>query len=210
MFMQRFISALSLTLLLTGFAAVAQVQPQLLDPIDRVVAAGLMQRDSNGDFQSDAILNRAELASILVKTFRLESRTPTQSNTPEVQDVPLNHWAYEDIQIVIRTGVMSGYQQGRFYPNQLLTRGEAFSIFAQAYGVSQFSDETVNQILAAYPDADQIPIWARKSMATALYSGFINLDASNQIRPDAPMTRADMAYALNQFLIQAQSPDGLP
>lgn len=206
--MRRFISAASLTLMLFGVAAVAQVPSPLQDPVDRVVDAGLMSRYPDGDFRSEQIMSRAELAGILVRAFRLDRRTPTQPNTVALQDVPPDHWAYTDIQTVVRTGVMTGYGEGQFYPNQLVTRAEAFSIFAQAYGVAQFSDETIQGILATHPDAGEIPEWARRSLATALYGGFVNVGTNGEIFPNRPMTRADMAYALNEFLLQSQAPDG--
>jgi hypothetical protein len=207
--MQRFISALSLTLLLSGVSALAQVQPPT-NPIDRVVQAGLMSRTANGDFAEQAFLSRAELASILVKTFQLDRRTSSQNQTVEIQDVPRSHWAYNDIQTVLRSGVMTGYREGRFFPEQRVTRAEAFSIFAQAYGVFQFPDATVNGILSNYADAGSIPAWARKSMATALYEGFVNTDANGQINPLSPMTRGDMAYALSAYLSRQENPSGLP
>ncbi|HEY9645768.1 MAG TPA: S-layer homology domain-containing protein [Chroococcidiopsis sp.] len=207
--MRRFTSALSLTLLLVAVSAIAQVEPQSQDPIDRVVSAGLMSRDGTGDFRANATITRAELASILVKAFRLDLRTPVQTPAPPI-DVPTNHWAYQDIQTVIRTGVMLGYGGGRFLPNQRLTRAEAFAIFAQAYGVSQFPEQTIGEILAPYPDASAIPSWARLSWATALYGGFVNISTDNLLNPSQPMTRGDIAYALNQFLLQARSPDGQP
>lgn len=208
--MQRFLSALSLTLLLSGVSAFAQVQPSP-DPIDHVVSAGLMSRTTNGDFRAEVVLSRAELASILVKTFQLDQRTPPQAaDVAQIQDVPRSHWAYNDIQTVLRNGIMTGYREGRFYPDQRVTRAEAFSIFAQAYGVFQFPDETVNQILARYPDSAQIPGWARKSMATALYEGFVNTEAGNQIEPLSPMTRGDMAYALSVYLNRQENPAEIP
>jgi hypothetical protein len=207
--MQRLISAVSLTLMLSSWSAVAQVPPSTpltSSPENRVVEAGLMNRTTSGDFRGDEILSRAELASILVKTFQIDRRTPPQTSSLPVQDVPLNHWAYSAIQTVLQNGVMTGYREGRFFPDQRVTRAEAFSIFAQAYGVFQFPDQTIDEILSAYPDASQLPAWARKSVATALYEGFINVDANNQINPSLPMTRADMAYALSQYLDRQQEP----
>ncbi|MBE9181436.1 S-layer homology domain-containing protein [Oculatella sp. LEGE 06141] len=207
--MQRFLSALSLTVLLSGVSALAQVQPAQ-NPVDRVIEAGLMSPTSNGDFQADTILSRAELASILVKTFQLNQRTPNQTAAVAIQDVPRSHWAYDDIQTVLRSGVMTGYREGRFFPDQRVTRAEAFSIFAQAYGVFQFPDATVNDILSRYPDAGSIPAWARKSMATALYEGFVNTDPNSQIDPLGPMTRGDMAHALGVYLSRQETPSGFP
>lgn len=184
---------------------------QTFDPIEQVVAAGLMTKDTNGNFNPERILTRAELASILVKTFRLEQRASTQKPAIAVQDVPNSHWAYNDIQVILKTGIMSGYREGMFYPNQRVSRAEGLAIFAQAYGVFQFPDQNQSEILAKYPDSGTIPGWAQKSLATALYEGFVNVDpTTNRINPLNPMTRADMAYALSQYLERQQNPAPIP
>lgn len=207
--MERFVSALSLTLLLMGLAAVPKVEPSPRNPIEEIVAAGLMTRSPNGEFREEDAVSRAELARILVVTFHLDQRRIDRSSVIYVEDVPPSHWAYHDIQIVLRSGIMMGYREGRFYPDQRITRAEAFAILAQAHGVSQFPEQTIEQVLAPYPDAPKIPNWARKSMATALQEGFVNLKG-NQIDPLSPMTRKDMAYALNLYLSRQHSPSPLP
>ncbi len=181
-----------------------QVQPSSPspnDPISQVVAAGLMSNLTDGQFHPELFISRAELASILVRSFGLAQRAAAnQAGTIEVQDVPTSHWAFKDIQTVLKTGIMKGYRGDMFFPNQKVTRAEALAIFAQAYGVFQFPDNTVAEILSPYPDAASIPAWARKSLATALNAGFVNIDAQKNINPLQPMTRADMAYALSQYL----------
>lgn len=207
--MERFLGALSLTLLLTGLVTAAQVQPSPPDPVEQVVEAGLMSRFPDGQFRGEETISRAELASILVKTFHLDQRFDhrysNRTLSLAVEDVPPSHWAYKDIQLVLRDRIMTGYREGRFYPEQRVTRAEAFAIFAQAYGVFQFPNQTINQVLAPYPDSPKIPYWARKSMATAVYEGFVNLKHGNRIDPLSPMTRADMAYAINSYLLQQQT-----
>lgn len=181
-----------------------QVQPSLPspnDPISQVVAAGLMSNLTDGQFHPELFISRAELASILVRSFELDKRAAAnQAGIIEVQDVPASYWAFKDIQTVLKTGIMKGYRGNMFFPNQKVTRAEALAIFAQAYGVFQFPDNTVAEILSPYPDAASIPAWARKSLATALNAGFVNINAQNNINPLQPMTRADMAYALSQYL----------
>lgn len=181
-----------------------QIQSTPLSPADaisQVVAAGLMSNLADGQFHPELFVSRAELASILVRAFGLDKRASAkQAGTVEVDDVPSSHWAYKDIQTVLKTGIMRGYRGNMFFPNQRVTRAEAFAIFAQAYGVFQFPDNTVEEIVSRYPDAASIPAWARKSLATALNAGFVNTDAQNNINPLQPMTRADMAYALSQYL----------
>ena len=193
-----------------GVPTVVESQ-QIIDPIDRVVNAGLMNKDSSGNFNAEGIISRADLAVILVKTFSLERRKTAQKPDMELPDVPKSYWAYSAIQTALKTGTMSGYRDGMFFPNQRVTRAEALAIFAQAYGVFQFPDATVAEILARYPDAAEIPSWARKSMATALYEGFVNVDiGTNKINPLKPMTRGDIAYGLSKYLERQVRPTSLP
>lgn len=208
--MRQIVGILPLVFLLQGIPVVAQTSAPL-DPVQQVVAAGLMSTSPDGNFRSDEILSRAELASILVKTFQLEKRVASQKASIPVQDVPPSHPAYNDIQLVLKNNVMTGYREGRFFPNQRINRAEAFSIFAQAYGVFQFPDDTVAEVLSRYPDSDKIPNWARKSIATALYEGFVNVEqTTNQINPLEPMSRGDMAYTLSKYLERQETQAPIP
>ncbi|MEG5035998.1 S-layer homology domain-containing protein [Microcoleus sp. AT3-D2] len=205
--------------LVSIFLAIALVQgvpmavqsQQIIDPIDRVVSAGLMNKDASGNFNAEGLVSRADLAVILVKTFGLERRRTAQKPDMELPDVPKSYWAYSAIQTALKTGTMSGYRDGIFFPNQRVTRAEALAIFAQAYGVFQFPDASISEILAKYPDAGEIPNWARKSIATALYEGFVNVEfGTNKINPLKPMTRWDIAYALSKYLERQARPSSLP
>lgn len=209
--MRRIVGILPLIFLLQGIPVVAQSTAPSSDPVQQVVAAGLMSADQNGNFHSEGILSRGELATILVKTFGLNKRSASQKPAIPLQDVSPSYPAYNDIQLVLKNNVMSGYRPGQFFPNQRVTRAEAFSIFAQAYGVFQFPDDSVADLLARYPDSGKIPEWARKSIATALYEGFVNVDpTTNQIKPEEPMTRGDMAYTLSKYLERQQTTAPIP
>ena len=223
--MHRLLSTISLVALLQGLQLVVQAQsvpetPPLgepvevtapvADPIAQVIASGLMTKDISGSFRENDLLSRAELASILVKTFQLNQRAAAKQGDPvPVDDVSPNYWGYKDIQTVLKTGTMTGYRGRLFYPNQKMTRAEALAIFAQAYGVYQFPNETVDAILARYSDSRNIPAWARKAMATALNEGFVNVE-QDQINPLQPITRGDLAYALSQYLARQTRPDSTP
>lgn len=234
----RFVLSLALLFALTAPAAMAQPQPDpttpasettdpsayplqptspppeipIADAIQRVTDANLMSGYPDGQFHPERGVNRAELATILVKTFQLKSREPNlKIQDIQLTDVPPTYWAYPAIQQVLRTDIMEGYHKNdRFYPNQQVTRAEGFAIFAQAYGVFQFEPNTIAQIMAPYADASQIPAWAHKAMATSLHEGFVNTKLipppqnaplPNQlISPNTPLTRGDLALALTQYL----------
>lgn len=215
--MRHLLSTISLVLLFQGFPVVAQAQVSentggvSSAAIQEVITAKLMTNSADGNFYPEKLINRAELASILVKAFRLDKQeAANQPKSITVGDVPRSHWAYQDIQTVLKTDVMKGYRGNLFFPNQRVTRAEALAIFAQAYGVFQFSDDVVNDILAPYPDATSIPNWARRAIATVVTEGFINTDAQNNISPLKPMTRGDMAYLLSKYLQRQQQQPETP
>ncbi|MBW4633391.1 MAG: S-layer homology domain-containing protein [Iphinoe sp. HA4291-MV1] len=208
--MRQLLGNLSLVVLLQFIPSVVHAQEKpstekTSNPITRVVAAKVMSNYPDGQFYPERLLSRAELASIMVKAFQLDKRQAVTKENIKVPDVSPSNPAFNDIQIVLKTEIMKGYRGNLFFPNQRVTRAEALAIFAQAYGVFQFPDETVNNILSQYPDAASIPAWAKKAIATAATEEFINTDAQGNLSPSQPITRGDMAYVLSKYL-QRQQP----
>lgn len=173
------------------------------EAIQQVVAAKWMTNFADGNFYPERLISRAELAVIMVRAFRLDQRTVKPENLV-IPDVATNHWAYREIQLVLKTDIMRGYRDNMFFPNQRVTRAEGLAIFAQAYGVFQFPEDTVNEILNPYPDAKNIPTWAKKAIATVVAEGFVNTDDKGNLLPLQPMTRGDIAFVLSEYLQRKQ------
>ncbi|MEH1778982.1 MAG: S-layer homology domain-containing protein [Nostoc sp.] len=206
--MRQLSITLSLVALLQSLPAIAQVPESTSgissDSIQQVTAAKWMTNFPDGKFYPERLLSRAELAAIMVKAFRLDKRQGVNKENLVIPDVPRSYWAFNDIQTVLKTDIMKGYRGDEFFPNQKVTRAEALAIFAQAYGVFQFPDQAVNEILASHPDEKSIPVWARKAIATVATEGFLNTDAQGNISPLKPVTRGDMAYVLSKYLQRQQ------
>ncbi len=214
--MRQLSIVLSLVALLQNLPAIAQVlvletsSAIPSDSIQKVITAKWMTNFPDGKFYPERLLTRAELASIMVKAFQLDKRQAVGKENLVIPDVNPSNWAFNDIQIVLKTDIMKGYRGNIFFPNQRVTRAEAFAIFAQAYGVFQFGDDTVNETLSSSPDQASIPAWARKAIATVVTEGFINTDAQGNIAPLRPMTRGDMAYLLSKYLQRQQQQPETP
>lgn len=176
----------------------------LEEAIKNVQNANLMKGFPDGQFHPEQTMTRAELAHIMVQAFDLKDRERT-SRKVVLKDVPSDFWAASDIDRVVNLGVMEGYRTGYFNPNHPITRAEALAVVAQAYGVYQFDESIIKAVLSNYPDANQIPDWARKALATALKAGLIDVQPSEPIRPLQLMTRGEMAFTLNQYLQQLNS-----
>lgn len=176
-----------------------QTPETALTDVQKVLKEGWMTLCPDGKFHSERYLTRAELATILTKVFPLAKQKSVHPGVTDFVDVPKTHWAYSAVETVARLDIMQGYREGRFYPNQMMSRGEAIACFSQAYGVFQFKPNTLAQIYEPYPDADKVPDWAKKAVATAISEGFVNTDAHHHLNPMNPMTRGDMAYMLGRL-----------
>ncbi len=199
--MRQILSTFSLITLLQLFPSSVYAQILTVDPVKNVISTKIMNNYPDGKFHSDKTITRAELAAIIVKTFRLDENAEYKEVDMVAipQDVPESHWGYKHIQIVLKNGIMKGYKGNKFYPNIKVTRAEAFAIFAQAYGLPNFSPESLEAILAKYPDGKSIQDWARKPIAIALIEEFVNLK-NGKIEPKSPVNRGDMVYAINKYL----------
>jgi hypothetical protein len=194
--MERFIGAISLTILLMGLTAVAQVQPQpegsgslskLMSPTSKTLLAP-------EEIPADSPITRADLAQLLVKTFQIR---PLPQKV-QAKDVPGSYWAHSEIQTLLSRGIMTRDRQGRFNPNQAVSRAEALAVLAKAQGKKPLPETTVNDILSRYPDAIQIARADRSAIAASLQTGILPLEAG-KIAPHTPITRNDMVHALNVY-----------
>ncbi|RKP46266.1 hypothetical protein D7Z26_24610 [Cohnella endophytica] len=89
---------------------------------------------------------------------------------------------------------IGGYPGGLFKPNQGLTRAEMASILNKLFG----SGEASKASQAPYPD---IPVkyWARDAIAEAARRGWMKGSPDGRFRPEAALTRAEMATLLAAF-----------
>ncbi len=218
MFSRKLISLCSLVFCLEAGSLAVQAQAFLNSRSDtyenrtaEIIEMGLMTNYPDGQFHPERVLSRAQLATILVKTFRLDRRIPAQESNFLLSDVASNHWAFQNIQLVLKNGILHLDEQGRFLPDQPVTRAAGLAAFAQAYGILYLGDAEISQILNSYPDSDRIPDWARRAIASAIFENLVNIDPTNNLlNPDRLMTRADMVYTLSQYLAKQENPGTIP
>ncbi|MBD2256832.1 FAD-dependent oxidoreductase [Pseudanabaena sp. FACHB-2040] len=92
------------------------------EPIQVLGAAGIIRSESVDDlhFKPSGNVSRAVVATALVKVLKLAKKTPAQPTFIDVQ--PGKHWAYESIETLYAHGLVSGIGEGRFGPDQAITR----------------------------------------------------------------------------------------
>ena len=102
--------------------------------IQKGVAAGYIQGDSNGKFRPGSAVTRQEAAVMLSKLKGYDSDEAGAYNYTDRGDMA--NWAVGAIGAVSRNGIMSGYPNGTFRPQQSLTRAEAVASLQKVAGSS--------------------------------------------------------------------------
>ena len=163
------------------------------EAVDYVVEHSIMTGTSGTTFEPDATLSRAMVAQIL---YNLEGqpavvgeRTFTDSG---------NHWAAKAITWAQQTGVVSGYEDDTFRPNQAVTREELAQMLYN-YAKYKGYDLTAKGDLTAFSDGSKVSSWAETAMAWANGNKLINGFEDKTLRPGGDSTRAQAASILMNF-----------
>jgi len=97
------------------------------------------------------------------------------------------HWAKATIERAVAAGIVSGYPDGTFKPNQTVTRAEFAVMLIKAL------DPKGEGSTLAFADQAKIGAWAQQAVARASQVGWIKGYRDGSFRPNAEITRAEMA-----------------
>lgn len=146
--------------------------------INQLVAAGAISGYPDGSFKPDNTITRAEFATVLVKAFHLASQDgKTFTDTA-------GHWA-KDYIAAAANGVVNGYENGAFGPDDPITREQMAVMVVKAAKLAKASGEL------QFADSGSISDWAREAVITATQNGIMKGNPDNTVRPGDSATRAE-------------------
>ncbi|MBG0744376.1 MAG: family 10 glycosylhydrolase [Cylindrospermopsis raciborskii KL1] len=153
----------------------------------------------DGTFRPDNPVSRGEFAAMMGAIINL----PVKREYITFKDVPDNYWARNAIRRVYETGVMTGYPDQTFRPNDKVSRADVLVVMVNALGIaSQFSPELVGRLAQIYEDAANIPSYAINSIAIASGNGLVvNYPNIKLLNPQSGATRGDVAVMMYQALV---------
>ncbi len=105
----------------------------------------------------------------------------------EISDIS-NHWAKEIIEKWIDSGLIGGYPDGTFKPNNSITRAEFMMLTNRAFNMAE---EASNDFIDVPKNS-----WFFKEVAKALAAGYIGGYPDNTIRPNNTISRQEVAVIL--------------
>ena len=111
------------------------------------------------------------------------------------------HWAALTVQELVEKGIISGYEDNTFRPDNLINRAECSAILARALNLNAGA-----ATLDAFSDSADVPAWAKDPVAAAveasLLKGYPEADGSTTFRPARQVTRAELAVILSRVVVK--------
>ena len=141
----------------------------------------------DGSVRPERNISRAETAMMLYRLLRDQNVTITQS----FDDVADDMWYTEAVRKLASMGIILGYEDGSFRPNQPITRAEFTAMAAR------FAYATEGKMY--FTDVGD-GFWAYQQIIAASTYGWINGYEDETFRPQNAITRAEAAAVLNRML----------
>ncbi len=161
------------------------------DGVHYCVEHGLMVGTSADTFEPNITTTRGMIATIL---WRLEG-SPMVDTAMNYTDVPSGSWYEEAIRWADSTGVVLGYGDGTFGPDDPITREQMAAMLWRYAGKPQAESS-----LADFTDGSETSQWAESAMVWAVEQGLIEGMGNAQLNPQGQATRAQAAIILMRFV----------
>lgn len=161
---------------------------------DYVIGEGLMKGVSSTQFDPNGQLTRAMLVKIL---YRLENE-PAVSAQNVFSDVASGVWYTNAVNWAAEKGIVTGYGNGSFGPNDYITRQELAKILWQYAQYKGYDVGANGAVMPDFVDRDEIASWAAEAMSWAYSRGIITGN-NNRLAPRGQATRAETAAMLYRF-----------
>ncbi|WP_378046558.1 S-layer homology domain-containing protein [Cohnella cellulosilytica] len=150
-------------------------------------------------FGPDRSITRAEFAAILIRGLGLRPN----SAAGNFSDVKTTDWYSGAIGTAYAYGLLNGYEDGSFRPNESITREQAMRMLSQAIALTglQTGASGLNvEELQLFKDAGQVADWAVRGAADSVSAGLVSGRANGRLAPKASVTRAEVATMMQRLL----------
>ncbi|SFT04841.1 CehA/McbA family metallohydrolase [Paenibacillus sp. BC26] len=159
--------------------------------IQQAVDSGLINGFPDGSFKPNQAITRVEFLAVLVRAMGYGD-AGAELPFKDLANAP--GWMTDTVGKAIKAGVVTGYNDNTFRPNQPLSRAEMIALLARAMGL--VADGTTS----TFADASSIPTWARSLAEQLKQQGIIEGRGDGNFVPDAISTRAEAVKVIMSAL----------
>lgn len=158
---------------------------------------GLMSGMDAAAFAPYANTTRAQIAVIF---YRMEG-SPAVEGENSFTDVVRDSgtaWFYDAVTWAQQNGIMGGYSNSSFAPNDPITREQLAAIFYRYAQYKGYDTTQGGMAIREFDDYESISDYAMSAMAWAVNTGLVKGD-SNLLYPKGTATRAEIAALFHRF-----------
>ena len=157
--------------------------------------------NTNGMFEPQKDITRAEFAAIVVNGLGLMRPGTGKSNFTDVQK---DKWYYDAVSIASEYGLVAGYGNGKFGPNDKVTREQAMAIISKAMDITglkvQLASGEQEKLLSAFKDGTKAAEYSKSGIAACLKAELVKGQNNGLIAPKSNITRAEVAVIIRNLL----------
>ena len=140
--------------------------------VSTLSAMGIVKGDSQGKFNPNAPITRAEFAAIA-------ARFDDKANTTAVDFSDIaSHWAKDEISAAANNGWINGYTDGTFRPNNKITRAEAMTLVNRVLKRLPETAEDLHNDMIKWSDNSDTSAWYYLAVQEATNSHYYDLKAN--------------------------------
>ncbi len=158
--------------------------------IEYAATTGLVQGYPDQTFKPEQALTRAEFATLLI---RAKGVGTGEAKDVSFKDVGSDHWAAKYIAVAEEEGLIKGYPDKTFRPNDKINRAEAITVFAR------FDNLKLRESLSESPFEDlSKDHWAAKYIAAAKDAGMLRYLGGRDFEAGNNLSRAEAVEILTK------------
>ena len=167
------------------------------DDVELMANKLIVQGITPDRFDPDRSITRSEFVALVVRGLGLKEQAPGG----EFIDVSSDDWFAGSIGAAVEAGLIQGFGDHTFRPNDLITREEMAYISEKAIDYADSSERAaVSPEPLEFTDADSISSWAEDSMAQAVNQGLMNGVSDEILAPKQQASRAEAASVIKRVL----------
>ncbi|MFD0673833.1 S-layer homology domain-containing protein [Cohnella sp. GCM10027633] len=159
------------------------------ETISAWIERGLIDGYADGSFRPDDAVKRAEAAALINRSFGLGG-----AEAIGYSDVNASDWYYEAVGTANSQKYMSGYPDGTFKPNGLVTRQELAVILSRLLVLP------VSNSYGGFEDTKNRPGWSKGAIGAVVEARLMSGYPDRTFRPDRPVSRAEVVATLDRAL----------
>lgn len=163
-----------------------------------LLARKLIVSGDDPNYRPEDKVTRAEFAALLVRSLGIAEAEARSSAS--FSDVGSKDWYASAAQAAAAAGLVTGYEDGTFRPDNNMTREEMAVMLDRAMAYAGSRPQPDSSLSQHLKDIDNVSIWAKEAAQRLTAASIIQGDEDGRLAPRATATRAQCAALLKRML----------